>query len=408
MVSNSKYKPKLTFIHIGERIKVGNDGKFYTDGSYNDKVWPRYLNHFGKINFIVRENKAPLPQNSLRKQFNALPSDQITPVILDDIQGNILAFLSFKSRYNNFCKISNAIKDADYVIVRVPSFYSLVIYFLLVRYKKPFLVEVVGCAWDSLFNYSFLGKVIAPFEFLKMKFFVARAKYTLYVSSFFLQKRYPSRNARTIACSNVTLGSAQSDSVLQARLRKIDTLSERHRVTIGTAANVGVPYKGHEYVIKAIPSIVKKGINIHYVMAGAGDQLRLINIAKEYNVNDRVHFTGAIPHDRMGQWFSELDLYIQPSCQEGVPRAVVEAMSFALPAIVTDAGGSAELVDPADVIKKRSVRNIEDRIVYMLSEEEKMKACASRNFAKSKEYSLSILDNRRSNFFKEFIRDGKK
>ena len=47
------------------------------------------------------------------------------------------------------------------------------------KYNKKYLVEVVGCPWDSLRNHSIIGKVIAPIEYLKQKVNVKGAENVL-------------------------------------------------------------------------------------------------------------------------------------------------------------------------------------------------------------------------------------
>ena len=48
---------------------------------------------------------------------------------------------------------------------------------------------------------------------------------------------------------------------------------------------------------------------------------------------------GGVPHNKIFQLLDDIDLYIQPSLQEGLPRSVVEAMSRACPII-----GQADLI----------------------------------------------------------------
>ena len=59
---------------------------------------------------------------------------------------------------------------------------------------------------------------------------------------------------------------------------------------------------------------------------------------------------------------TDSDIYIQPSLQEGLPRAVVEAMSTALPCIGFNTGGIPELLEPEYIVKLKNVDGIVQRI----------------------------------------------
>jgi glycosyltransferase involved in cell wall biosynthesis len=73
-----------------------------------------------------------------------------------------------------------------------------------------------------------------------------------------------------------------------------------------------------------------------------------------------------------------LDVFVLPSLKrEGLPRSVIEAMSQGVPAIVSDAGGSPEVVEHGKtgyVVPAGDARAISLAIEGLLSEEEKYKA----------------------------------
>ena len=217
--------------------------------------------------------------------------------------------------------------------------------------NKPYMIELVGCAWDSFWNHGISGKILAPYLFLRTKREVKNAPFVVYVTSEFLQRRYPTNGVNT-NISNVKLH-VQDSEVLKNRLRKI---SERNRkIVLGTAANVDIRYKGQQYVIEALGILKKQGItNFEYQILGAGDQSYLKGVAKKNNVEDQVKFLGSYPHEKVFDWLkNELDIYVQASLQEGLPRSVIEAMSVGLPCIGSDVAGIPELLDKKWVFKRK-------------------------------------------------------
>ncbi|MDD5792425.1 MAG: glycosyltransferase, partial [Erysipelotrichaceae bacterium] len=102
-----------------------------------------------------------------------------------------------------------------------------------------------------------------------------------------------------------------------------------------------------------------------------------------------------------------MDIYIQPSKQEGLPRALIEAMSRALPAIGTNIAGIPELLDHNYLINKGSYKEIVNALSEKFDKTQMIEQ-ATKNFNKASEYSLKIINARRQAFFDVFINDVRK
>ena len=110
-------------------------------------------------------------------------------------------------------------------------------------------------------------------------------------------------------------------------------------------------------------------------------------------------------------WLDGIDLYLQPSYQEGVPRATIEAMSRGCPVIASDAGGIPELIDSQWLIKPGDTDQLANLIIRMLDHPEEQLEAILKNYGKSLEYTNEFLYPRRSTFwssFADFIREKQK
>lgn len=56
------------------------------------------------------------------------------------------------------------------------------------KYHKPYLVEVTGFAWESLWYHSLHGKFVAGFKEKQYKRLIKNVKYGVYVTNEALQK----------------------------------------------------------------------------------------------------------------------------------------------------------------------------------------------------------------------------
>ena len=369
-------------------FRVGKD--LYLSNSYT-RIVERYHRNFGDIYIVTRV---------VDKTVEQLPTsyEKVTHLIWKYLAiPNLKSFMTGK--YDG--KIREAIKETEIVSARVPSVIAYRAADIARIIKVPYIAEVVGCPWDSYWNYSLFGKIVAGPAYLMMKKCVGKANYAMYVTEKFLQKRYPC-NCPNINCSNVFIEECSED-VLDSRLRKIAQRSYEKKVILMTAASVAVAYKGHEYVIRAIPILKEQGIEVEYRMAGTGDPARLRGIAEEVGASNNVIFLGGLQHDEVLHQMDEADIYIQPSLQEGLPRSVIEAMSRACPAIGARTAGIPELIDDDCVVKQASAEDIARCVKKMCSMD--ISKFAKRNFEKSKEFLSTVLEERRNTFYQEIIKD---
>lgn len=366
---------------IVTEVRIFNqNGKYYCSESFS-KILERYCKKFGNISILTRIIEGCIPKG------------------YTDISRYKVKFINSKSIFNSinpFGKhhIKECIKKSNFIILRVPSIISIYIYRLIKKYKKLYMTEVMGCAWDAYWNHDLIGKFIAPFGFFKMKKIVYNANYCTYVTNAFLQNRYPCKN-KSIGVSNVNI-----DYIYQGR----EYISfNAKKFSMLTAAAIDVRYKGQQYVIKAIAILKKKGINITYYLAGGGNKKYLKNISRKYNVEDNVIFLGNLPHKELINYMHNVDFYIQPSLQEGLPRSVIEAMSCGCICLGSKTAGIPELLNSEQVFKRKSVNSIvkaiESNIKYKLSE------ISYQNINKSKEYISEKLNKKRYDFYDEIIKN---
>lgn len=383
---------RVLFCHDGP-LHVDDNNNYYGI-AHNDEMFKRYFHIANKISVAIRVKK--ISQEDAKK----LSKITIKPFEVFEVP-NILSVENMFKIHKAKEIIKNAVLKSDYIVVRLPSITGFIAIDFAKKYNKPYLTEVVACPWDAYWNHSFKGKLFAPLMYYKTKKRVWNSEYVIYVTNNFLQKRYPSKGIG-ISCSNVSLKEFDN-KVLDRRMEKIKNLKPGGKIIIGTTAAVNVRYKGQQYVIQALGKLKKKGItNYEYQLVGAGDQSYLKSIAQKYDVVDQVKFLGPKRHDEVFKWLDTIDIYVQPSKQEGLPRALIEAMSRGVPSIGAKTAGIPELLS-SDCIFSNSKNNINE-ICDLLTNftQEKMRYQAKKNFVEAKKYEFSLLENKRRKFFEKF------
>ena len=384
---------QVLFCHDGP-LRVDDNGSYYGI-SHNDEMFKRYFSIANKIATVIRV-RGISPEESTK----SLSEINISPFKVYEIP-NIKSVKGIFKRKKAKKIIENAVLESDYIVARMPSTAASIAIDFAKKHHKPYITEVVACPWDSLWNHSLKGKVLAPYSYYSTRKKVKESKYVVYVTNKFLQRRYPTKG-ESLNCSDVTL-TEFDESILQRRLKKIKEKKEDEKIIIGTTAAVNVRYKGQQYIIKALGELKKQGqTNYEYQLVGSGDQSYLRSIAKKYNVVDQVKFLGPLPHNKIFDWLESIDIYTQPSRQEGLPRALIESFSRGLPAFGARTGGIPELLED-DFIFSNTRKNIDEICnILMNFDIETMKEQSIRNFEEAKKYDKKIIDHRREKFFKKF------
>lgn len=102
-------------------------------------------------------------------------------------------------------------------------------------------------------------------------------------------------------------------------------------------------HKGQDRVILALPSLLRGGLDVVYLIAGDGDdRARLERLAREQRVEDRVRFLGRVRQEDLPDLYRAADLFVLPSTGEGFGIVFLEAMACGTPTLGLAAGGAGD------------------------------------------------------------------
>lgn len=377
---------KLLFAHDHRLYKLGDE--FFTTGGLSDDITKRYTDVFDEMVLLCRTNITNSTEDIL----------QLTKITNGSLYIECIAKNLIYPTKENVDLINNLINETDCVICRLPSFLGMYTALISLLNKRSLYIEIVGSSFGSYWHKSLLGKMIAFPSELISKYLVRKASYILYVSEDYLQKEYPSKK-RTLSCSDVVLGD-RDVSVLNNRIKKIKDLKNIKKIKIGTLAQVDQKYKGQKTVIRVIAMLKKYGWDIEYMLAGSGSAEYLHRVAVKYGVEDNVTFLGLLTHDKVNSFIDGIDIYVQPSLTEGMPRSVIEALYRGCPVIVSDAGGMYELVEEDYIFKKGNCESLAGLLNNI--DKKKMLDMAKRNYNFSHKFRYDYLAKRRRDFMEEY------
>ncbi|OQX91539.1 MAG: hypothetical protein B6D58_07570 [candidate division Zixibacteria bacterium 4484_95] len=170
-------------------------------------------------------------------------------------------------------------------------------------------------------------------------------------------------------------------------------------VLIGSVGRLGVE-KGHKYLIESSAKLKNKFPSARYVIIGDGSEMaNLKSLAERLGVRKLIHFCGW--RSDIETIYRGLDIFVLPSLTEGLPIALLEAMSYALPVIASSVGGCPDVVisrKSGILVKPADSDRLADAIGDLIDNKAKRDAMGLEAYSRilenynMKKYSSSFLE----------------
>ncbi|ADI74122.1 glycosyl transferase group 1 [Methanohalobium evestigatum Z-7303] len=133
--------------------------------------------------------------------------------------------------------------------------------------------------------------------------------------------------------------------------------------------------KGHIYLIRSIPEVIKHCTNCEFIIVGSGElENELKKLVEELNIKEYVNFVGDVTDYELIEYYNTADIFVLPCVidkngdRDGIPVAMMEAMSMELPVISTNVSGIPELVENENtglIIPEKNVKQLTNAIIRL-------------------------------------------
>lgn len=111
---------------------------------------------------------------------------------------------------------------------------------------------------------------------------------------------------------------------------------------IGTVGRL-TPIKGHRFLIEAARGVFAEHPDTVFILVGDGESAEALrSLATRLGVSGNIRFLGWRPD--VAEIISAVDIFVFPSLNEGMGRAVVEAMALGKPVVASRVGGIVDIV----------------------------------------------------------------
>lgn len=159
------------------------------------------------------------------------------------------------------------------------------------------------------------------------------------------RERFHAKRVEYVPGAGVDTGKFVASADASQKIRK--ELSIDADTTVLLSVGELIPRKNHKLVFDALKKLKDEGYlanqKLKYLIAGRGRiQAELESLISEYELGDVVEMLGF--RSDVADVFAASDIYVFPSHQEGLPVALMEAMSVGMPCVISKIRGNVDLI----------------------------------------------------------------
>ena len=380
------------------------DGVVWTDGPFGYSFFGRYLRVFAQVRVVARLREVSRAESNWTRADGDRVDFRAFPYYVGPRQ-----YLARRRAIRRAAE--GLLPPREAVILRVPSQLAVSLAPTLRKQRRPYGVEVVGDPYDAFAPGAHrhpLREAFRWYGLFHQKKLCLQAAAAAYVTERALQRRYPpAHDAYTTHYSSVELPPAAF--VEEPRPARAPDRPLRI-ITVGSLDHF---YKGPDTLLEALallnleaPAAGEARGDAHgvfeLILVGDGERRpELERMAHRLGIESRLVFRGRVAAgEAVRRELDRADLFVLPSRQEGLPRALIEAMARGLPCVGSCVGGIPELLPPECLVSPGDARALANCIQRLCADPARPQAVAARNHVKAREYGEEALAPRRDAFYR--------
>ncbi|MPM31344.1 Glycosyltransferase Gtf1 [bioreactor metagenome] len=292
--------------------------------------------------------------------------------ISSNIEGKTINKLIWISRA--FLKFFINLKNSEIVHIHMAekgSFYRKSIYiFISSIFKKKIIVHYHGAEFDKFYeeSCSLIKKYI--------KFILNKVDINIALGAEWKEMISKYTNGRIEVLNNsVNTVEENMYNNLSKNITMLGRLEER---------------KGTFDLLDIADELISHDNNLNIILAGDGDLSKVREAISKKKYKDNIKLLGWIDKNKRGDVLKDTLIFTLPSYNEGMPMAILEAMSFGIPLVVTNVGGIPSLVEDE-----------ENGFLINPGDKKSLKECILK-LSEDKDYRLKISNNNYMKINEEF------
>jgi|ERR1700722_3469486 len=390
-----------------QRFSLGAGTSVWTKLGCDYLFWERYLKTFDSIRIVGRASHDEPIDNAHKTVTGPRVEFWPIPYYMGPEQ-----FLLRRRAIRE--SVLSALGADDALLCRVGSPLADTLLPSVWKASRPYGLEVVGDPYEAMGPHTIRHPLRPLFRSLahrSLRRQCAGAVAVAYVTRERLQRRYPCP-AHTVGVSDVgSLDFRSNPKVFATSYSSVScdnthfvdqprSYHDRERLQMLFVGTFAQMYKGADILIKAVKVLLPVIAPAVTFVGDGKHRSEMEGLCRRLQISDNVTFLGELPSGQaIRDQLDKATLFVMPSRTEGLPRAMIEAMTRALPCIGTRVGGIPELLDDTDLVDPDDVSGLAAKIHEVASQPERLSRMSARNLRRVQEYRPEILTERRDEFY---------
>lgn len=221
--------------------------------------------------------------------------------------------------------------------------------------EKPWTVYTYWCSWGAHAFSVYRKKRHLPFRLFSRVHRVDLYRHGNSYNYMPLDKKYISDIDQVFSISQDGVDYLESTYGITGKKLKVSRLGIAPKTSLARRSEDGVlrilsvsyvkRVKRIDKMIDVVANIVERGERVQWTHIGSGDlAAEMKKFAAERGVP--VTWLGQIDNKDVEAFYREnpVDIFLNTSDSEGIPVSIMEALSFGVPVVATDVGGTSEIV----------------------------------------------------------------
>ena len=136
--------------------------------------------------------------------------------------------------------------------------------------------------------------------------------------------------------------------------------------------------KGYKYLLDAMPQIFSQHPEYFLVIVGDGEQKEaIVKQIEELGISDKVELTGIISRQRVMELLNESKIFVMSSLREGLPKALLEALTCGTPAVITTGCNADDIIQGRGLlVETNNSKALAEAIIRLIDDKELWQRCS--------------------------------
>ncbi|MBL7196541.1 MAG: glycosyltransferase family 4 protein [Candidatus Omnitrophica bacterium] len=160
--------------------------------------------------------------------------------------------------------------------------------------------------------------------------------------------------------------------------------------------------QNHKYQKCLIRAVV--GLKAELALIGSGPEYkRLLRLAEELNIKDKVHFIATVPHNQIQNYYASAKIFAIATFYEGFCIPVIEAMAAGIPVVASDIPSIREITADAGLLANNTPEDFHNKIARLLKDPGLCESLGKKGKERAVVFDMAVNERKQAEVYKNLL-----